>query len=202
MPLSAAERKIIFDRQMGAAPLYSPGAINTPFDLREAAQQTDVFISSIQSSLQNAKRVPVAWLNGWRAFYVNWTKFYATNFSGLLATTGKWLTSDLQSQLVSYQQQAGTWADQAAKYKVTVPGPHPQQDEDSSKTKKTLMYVGVGVIGLVVLGVAAKLLHTVITGHLSGASSDAALAEAEEQALAIVDKKRAKKSAKRILTVS
>jgi hypothetical protein len=199
---SPAEAKIILERQaaenLGSGTLYQPGFVNTPLDLREAAQQTDQFIANIQAGLANAKKVPVAWLKAWTQFYAGWQRFYASNFSSVLKTTAKWATSDLQTQLVSYQQQAGAWAEQADKIRgVSIPGSRPQKE--AGDAKKVLMWVGIGVVGIAVLAVAAKLLHSVVTGRLG--CSDA-LIDAEDAALAIVAAKKRKKSSKSVYSIA
>lgn len=206
MPLDIASVRLIEARQRAAgwaphvrgqlgadATLYQPGAINTPFDLRTAAQQTDRFIAGLNDALQNVKKVPLAWYQGWQKFFTEWQRFYANNFSGIVSTTAHWLTSDLQSQLVNYQQQAGVWAKQAAKYKASAPGPGPE--EPASDTKKTLMYVGLAVVGLGTLFLVAKLVHTAVLGG-------AALEEAEQTAVALADAQRRKKSNRRVVTIS
>jgi hypothetical protein len=182
--IDQAGRALIAQRNgLAAAPaatLYQPGWVNTPTDIRAGAEQTNAYIEALNAGISRSG-APKTFRDGWNQFYGGWKAWYA---DASQHTLRKWLTSDVQSQLVSYQQQAGEWAQQAAKYRVKAPGPGPEAATGGAQ--KVMMWIGIGVVGLVVLGVVAKLVHTVMLGNV-------ALGEAEAAALAIADAKRRKK---------
>lgn len=184
MFLDDAGRRLIAERNgLRAAPaatLYQPGWVNTPGDIRTAAQQTDAFVEHLNTGIASS-RAPKAFRDAWNQFYGGWKAWYADAANHTLR---KWLTSDIQSQLVSYQQQAGSWAEQAKKYHVATAGPGPEAPTGGAQ--KVMMWIGISVVGLVVLGVVAKLVHTIMLGN-------AALAEAETTALALAEAKRRKR---------
>jgi hypothetical protein len=172
------------------AALYKPGWVNTPADIRNAVHQTDGYMQMLDTGIHAAKRAPKAFVEAWAQFYGGWRTWSADVAEN---TWTKWAFSDVQSQLVSYQQQAGTWAAQARKYGVTIAGPAPEAPTGGAT--KVMMWIGIGTVGLVVLSVAAKFLHTILTGSV-------ALAEAEETAMSIADSQRRKRHARKVITVS
>lgn len=158
-----------------------------------AAQQTNGVVQALDRALNTGTHhVAKDWFDGWSAFKGQWHDFYQ-NFSGIGHVTLKWLTSDLQSQLASYQQQVASWVEQAKKYNVKTPGANTPNSEKGASN--TLMWVGIGVVALVGLGIAAKLVHTVLLGG-------AELGEAEMMAMSIADAERDKRNARRLVSIT
>lgn len=108
MPLDSASVRLIEQRIARARgipqsqPAVQPPASAHPRDLRAQARHTDNFIASIQQRF--GRRVP----GQWPAFYGEWQRFYANNFSSI-ASTGSH-TQAVEQQLHRFAQYAGGWA--------------------------------------------------------------------------------------------
>lgn len=154
-----------------------------------AAKQTDDYVTAMQQAVDGVKSwvgkgAPSGSGAAFRAFYTNWKNFYANNFSSRFTQLVHEATSDLQSSLVNYQNQAADWGKKLKKWKVEVAAtPTPSAPGGASNV---LMYVGIGAVALVGLFIIGKLVHTVALGG-------AALEEAENEAMRLADEKKRKR---------
>ncbi len=101
---------------------YETGFFSSPSDLKTAADAVDAQISNIDNAIDGNEDIPQAQWDGWQVFLSHWKGFYSDNFHSIFSVTESWLTTDLQAQLVSFQEQAATWGHQMESFGVTVPG--------------------------------------------------------------------------------
>jgi hypothetical protein len=115
-----------------AAPTYATGALSSPDDLLTAANQVNDQVNAINNAIDGNTSIPQAWWDGFAQFRANWLAFFSSKFAGHglqtgssgsdWSTTGSWLTSDLASQLQSYEAQTASWAQQAQNYGAPIAG--------------------------------------------------------------------------------
>lgn len=106
-----------------AAPAhFETGFFSSPSDLKTAGDAVDALINNIDNAIDGNEEVPQAQWDGFQVFLGDWKHFYSSNFGSLLTVTGSWLTTDLQAQLVSFQEQAAIWGHQMEKYGAEIPG--------------------------------------------------------------------------------
>lgn len=106
-----------------AAPAhFETGFFSSPSDLKTSAEAVDALINNIDNAIDGNAEVPQASWDGFQAFLSDWKRFYSGNFRSLLQVTGAWLTTDLQAQLVSFQEQAALWGHEMEKYGAEIPG--------------------------------------------------------------------------------
>lgn len=177
-----------------SATTFSPGWFSTPGDLTLAAQQTDAVVTALDSGVAASKRVVKSVRDEWATFAAQWKQFFDSNLGPNASTTLHWLTSNLQGQLVNFQQQVATWASKLAKYGVRTTGATPAEAPGGSRS--VFVWIGIGVVALAGLFILGKLVHTVVLGGSN------ALTAAEDEAMRISDRARAKRHSRSAYSIS
>lgn len=183
---------------MGDATSASTGFFSSAEDLLNAAKQTDDYVSAMQAAVDavsnwSGKNVPAGSGQAFKTFYANWKNFYANDFGSRTSVLAHWFTSNLQGNLVNYQNQAADWGQKLKKWGVSVQGAAPPGAAGGGKN--VMMWVGIGAVTLIGLFIIGKLVHTVAFGG-------AALEEAEEEAMRLADQKQRKKHDRRVLSIT
>lgn len=148
-----------------AAPTYATGALSSPDDLLTAANQVNDQVNAINDAINGNTSIPQAWWDGFTQFRSQWLAFFSSKFAGQgfqtgnsgsdWSTTGSWLTSDLASQLQSFEAQTASWAQQAAGYGAPIAGAIIQPPPDSSPND-LLAGISTTVILLIILVLVVK----------------------------------------------
>jgi len=166
------------------------GFFSSPIDLYNAGKQTnDAFMQMFNAVNANRSSahptIPKSVRDDFVTFAIGWNTFYQQNFSGT-AIAFKYFTTNLQGNLVSYQQQIAAWGTKLKKYIGSDASSAAGLKPGGGSAKNVLMWVGIGAVTLIGLFVIGKLVHTVALGN-------AALTEAEEDAMRIMDEKQRKR---------
>jgi hypothetical protein len=168
------------------------GYFSSPSDLLNAGQQTnDAFMqmfNAVDANRSSANpTVPKSVRDQFVPFAIGWNQFFQQNFSNIALVTARWLTSDLQTHLVSYQQQIAAWGEKLKKYIGADAGSAASLKPGSQGgAKNVMMWIGIGAVTLVGLFMIGKLVHTVAFG-------DARLEEAEDEAMRLLEEKKRKR---------
>jgi len=190
MALNIGDVEYLPPGSLGAeATTASTGFFSTPGDLRNAAVQTNDYVTSMATTVQRGgawlKKVPAGNGKAFQAFVNNWEQFYGTTFANAFNAWASWFTSDVQSKVANFQAQAADWGTKLKKWGAKVAGtPTPAASGGASNT---FMWIGIGAVTLVGLFLIGKLIRTATLGG-------AALEEAEDEALKIAEAKRRKKA--------
>lgn len=99
-----------------------PGDFFTPGDLAADADTLDGQVNALDAALDGNEQAPQAWFDQWNAFVTQWRRFKSATFGGFFANFLTALNDDNRDQLVSFERQFQTWADQASGYGVTIGG--------------------------------------------------------------------------------
>lgn len=171
----------------------------TPDEVKNEQEQVNRLVDSlgVDVNAQRAK-LPKRIVTGFSQFWDEWKAFYK-NSSGFFARHER----GTYEKTLEYRAQAAAWQKQIKKaggeltalalLHTSQPGEDNQGKDDKLKT--TLMYVGFGVVGLGILFVTAKLVHTAVLGSI-------ALGEAEETAMALADAAQRKRSNRSVVTIT
>lgn len=166
----------------------STGFFSTPTDLRNAAQQTNSYVTSLAQTVQRGgawlNKVPAGNGDQFQAFINNWEQFYGSTFANAFNSYVSWFTSDVQSKVANFQAQAADWGTKFKKWGASVPGTPPPSAPGGGKN--VMMWIGIGAVTLVGLFMIGKLVHTVAFG-------DARLEEAEDEAMRLLEEKKRKR---------
>ncbi|HEV3059766.1 MAG TPA: hypothetical protein VGY48_16055 [Vicinamibacterales bacterium] len=166
----------------------STGFFSTPPDLRNAAQQTDAYVTSLAKTVQRGgawlSRVPTGSGDAFQAFVDSWEQFYGSTFANKFNSWVSWFTSDVQSKVANFQAQAADWGAKFKKWGAAVAGTPPPSAPGGPSN--TFMWIGIAAVSVVGLFIIGKLIHTVALGG-------AALEEAESEAMKIAEEKKRKK---------
>lgn len=180
----------------------------SPDEVANEQLQVNTLVDSLGVDVNaHASRLPRAVVTGFGQFWTEWKAFYKAR-SGFFARHER----STYEKTLEYRAQATTWQQKiaAAGKKVGValtalPLQKGAQDGDAdqSQTTKILKYVGVGTLLLVGLLIAGKLVHTIMLGEGALGQSGRGrtrrrerrwtLAEAESAALALFEKRRARR---------
>lgn len=181
-------------RQLGAdTSVASTGFFSSPSDLYDAGQQTNAafmqMFNAVDANRSSAHpTVPKSVRDQFVPFAIGWNTFFQQNLSNIAIVTARFFTTDLQSHIVSYQQQIAAWGEKLKKYIGADAGSAASLKPGTQGTaKNVMMWVGIGAVALVGIFLIGKLAHTVAFG-------DARLTEAEDEAMRLADEKRRKKS--------
>lgn len=171
----------------------------SPDEVKNEQEQVNRLVDSlgVDVNAQQA-RLPKRVVAGFSQFWSEWKAFYNAN-NGFLARHER----GTYEKTLEYRAQASNWQKQIKKaggettalelLHTSQPGEDNQGKDD--KIKKTLVYVGIGTLGLVTLFVLAKLVHTAVLGS-------AALGEAEMTAMALADAAKRKRSNRHVVTIT
>jgi hypothetical protein len=168
------------------------GYFSSPSDLYDAGQQTNAafmeMFNAVASNRGSAQpTIPKSVRDEFVPFAQGWSQFFETNLSSMPRVLKNWALSNLQGKLVAYQQQIAAWGTRLKRYlgsaAASAAGLKPGS---GGSAKNVLMWVGIGAVTLIGLFVIGKLVHTVALGN-------AALTEAEEDAMRIADEKQRKR---------
>jgi hypothetical protein len=149
---------------VATAPTYATGALSSPSDLLTAANQVNDQVNAINDAINGNTSIPQAWWDGFTTFRSSWLAFFSSTFAGQgfqsssgsdWATRGSWLTSDVASQLQSFETQTASWAQQAASYGAPIAGAIIQPPPDSSPND-LLAGISTTVILLIILVLVVK----------------------------------------------
>ena len=165
----------------------STGIFSTPDDLLNAAQQTNAYVAALAAAVRaksDWSSVPAGTGAALQSFLDGWANFYASDFSSRARVLLHWGTSDLQSTLANYQQQAADWGVKLKKYGAKIDAISPASAPGGGKN--VMMWIGIGAVTLVGLFMIGKLVHTVAFG-------DARLEEAEDEAMRLLEEKKRKR---------
>lgn len=99
-----------------------PGDFFTPSDLAADADTLNSQVNALDDSLNGNETAPTSWWDQWNVFVSRWRGFYTSNFGGFWSNLSTALNNDNRDQLVSYERQFQTWADQARGYGASIGG--------------------------------------------------------------------------------
>ncbi len=136
-----------------SATTYSEGFFSTPTDVANAAVQANLAVSNVDRAVSAAgtgSSAPQSWIDSWDAFKLVWSTWFGNNFQGK-NVTAEWLTSDIEGQLESYQQQISSFANQAASYGISIPGGVPTVPTSNPLSLLPNGGTVLGALGLVAL---------------------------------------------------
>lgn len=179
-------------RSFGAdTSVASTGYFSSPSDLYDAGQQTNAafmeMFNAVDANRKSAHAtVPKSVRDEFVPFAQGWSQFFETNLSSMPRVLKNWALSNLQGKLVAYQQQIAAWGARLKKYLGSAAASAAGLKPGGGSAKNVLMWVGIGAVTLIGLFVIGKLVHTVALGN-------AALTEAEEDAIRIMDEKQRKR---------
>jgi len=171
----------------------------SPDEVKNEQEQVNNLVDSLGVDVNaNSGKLPKRVVAGFSQFWNEWKAFYKAN-NGFLARHER----GTYEKTLEYRAQAANWQKQIIKGGVqttALPPLHTSQPGEDNQGKddkvtKILKYVGIGTLVLFGLGLAAKLVHTVMLGR-------AQLAEAEEEAIQIADSSKRKKAARKVATIS
>lgn len=160
--------------------------------------QTNAFITGMAQGVDAVKNwtgkgVPAGTGATFNTFVRAWANFYASDFSSRPRVLAHWLTSNLQAQLINFQQQAADWGKKLKKWGVKFEAT--STEGAPNKALGVLTWIGIGVVVLGGLYLIGKAVHKATLGG-------AALEEAEQEAMQIAEEKKRKKRDKTALTIS
>jgi hypothetical protein len=172
------------------------GFFSSPSDLFDAGQQTntafhEMFDAVMKNRSSAHPTISKAIRDEFVPFSQGWDKFYQENLQSVGLVFARWATSALQSHLVAYQQQMNAWAARLKKYGIK----GAVFDPTTSKGKNIFMWIGIGVVTLGAIYVIAK---TVRKATLGGA----ALEEAEDEAMRLVEEKKRKRHDRTLFSIA
>jgi hypothetical protein len=146
---------------MAAQPQYDTGFFSGPGDLLTQANQVNAQVQALDAAIDGNEAIPQDWWDGFQAFKSNWLAFFSSTFGGhgfaqgpsgtSASATGSWLTSDLAGNLASYEAQIASWATQAQKYGVSIPGGVIQPNSDANNAAGLFAGIEGVIIALIVL---------------------------------------------------
>lgn len=168
----------------------------SPDEVQNEQEQVNRLVDSLGVDVNaNAGKLPARITNGFVQFWNEWKAFYKDR-SGFLARHER----STYEKTLEYRAQATSWQAQLKKAGAQLTALSLQKggqsgDGETDRTTKILKWIGIGTAVVFGLGLAAKLVHTVMLGA-------AELGEAETTAMAIADAARNKRNARKLITIT
>jgi hypothetical protein len=195
--IDEAGRKLILQRngQLGAL-------VNTPGQILNEMDAVDRLVDGLGVAVNSArKKLGKSLVSQVEAFWNEWKAFYGRN-KGL----GARLWGGVYEQTIAYRDRAMQW--QARLQKAGADVTPDQIAPPPDPNHQVLVYIGIGVVALIGLSIAAKLIHTIVLGNSELGQTGRSrrgrarerrwtLAEAEDAAISLMDAKRRRRKRSR-----
>ncbi len=111
-----------------------PSDVFLPGDLRADAATLDGQVQQEVAALASSSSVPTDVADSFSAWVISWNQFRSANFDGFFSSFFSSLNDSNRDQLISFENQYGTWRSQIASYGTTPPGPEIEPSTGSGDT--------------------------------------------------------------------